>query len=82
MNTNPYLQTEAETLTPGQLLLKAYKDIFDLIEEAETAIKNNDIMTKAKALSKASRIINVLKAEMSLIGPRPYMLNEEKKTRG
>ena len=64
MNTNPFLQTEAETLTPGQLLLKAYKDIFDLIEEAETAIKNNDIMTKAKALSKASRIINVLKAAL------------------
>jgi len=64
MNTNPYLQTEAETLTPGQLLLKAYKDVFDLVEEAKKAIENNDIMTKAKAISKASRIINVLKAAL------------------
>ena len=64
MNTNPYLQTEAETLTPGQLLLKAYKDVFDLVEEAKKAIENNDIITKAKAISKASRIINVLKAAL------------------
>ncbi len=64
MNMNPYLQTEAETLTPGQLLLKAYKDVLDLVDEAKNAIENNDIMTKAKAISKASRIINVLKAAL------------------
>ena len=64
MNMNPYLQTEAETLTPGQLLLKAYKDVLDLVEEAKSAIEKNDIITKAKAISKASRIINVLKAAL------------------
>jgi flagellar protein FliS len=61
---NPYLQTEAETLTPGQLLLKAYKDVLDLVDEAKNAIEKNDIITKAKAISKASRIINVLKAAL------------------
>ena len=64
MNTNPYLQTEVETLTSGQLLLKAYQDVFDLIEEAKRAIEGNDIITKAKTISKASRIINVLKAAL------------------
>lgn len=64
VNSNPYLRTQAETSTPGQLLLKAYRDILDLVEEAKESIENNDIISKAKALSKASRIVNILRAAL------------------
>jgi len=64
MFNNPYLQTEAETLTPGQLLLKAYQEIFDALKEAKEAIKNNDTITKAKMISKIDRIISILQAAL------------------
>ncbi len=64
MHNNPYLQTEAETLSPGQLLLRAYQDIFDALSEAKKAINENDVVTKAKMISKIDRIISILQAAL------------------
>ncbi len=64
MQNNPYLQTEAETLSPGQLLLKAYEDLISSINMAKEAIKNGDIAEKAKYISKADKTISILQAAL------------------
>ncbi len=64
MQNNPYLETEAETLTPGQLLLKAYEELIIAINLAKEAIEKNDIVQKAKYISKADRIVSILQSAL------------------
>jgi len=88
-NAQPFLCYKYRTMYENsEAILEEYllqnPDEVDYYEEFHK-YKNDPRITKigkllrSTSLDELAQILNVLKGEMSLIGPRPYMLNEAKK---